>query len=76
MADLAGLDQQSALVQIADDLILRVSGGLAMEPAEVAIEAPGLVDRGEYRQVVNLRELEVLRAAPGRNVNDPAPLVE
>ena len=63
-------------MQIADDLILRIAGGLAMQPAEVAIEAPGLVDRHEYRKVVNLRKLEVLGATPGRNVNDPAPLLE
>ena len=48
----------------------------AVQPAVVVVEAAGLVDRHQHRQAVLLRELEVLAAAAGRDVDDARALVE
>ena len=45
-----------------------------MQPAEAVISAR-LVDRHDDRKIVYARELEILRAAPGRDVDDPGSLL-
>ena len=70
------LDEQPALGQVADDLVGGLGRRDAVQPAVVVVEAPGLVDRRQHRQVVHARELEVLGAAPGRDVDDAGALVE
>ena len=47
-----------------------------MQPAVVVVEAAGLVDRHQHGQAVHARELEVLRAGAGRDVDDAVPSVE
>ena len=46
------------------------------EEAVAGVDAAALVDRHEHRQVVDLRELEVLGAGARGDVDDPAALVE
>ena len=46
-----------------------------MQPAVVVVEAARLVDGRQHRQVVHLRQLKVLAAAPRRDVHDPRSLV-
>ena len=46
-----------------------------MQPAEAIVEAPPFVNRGDHRKVVYARELEVLRAASGRDVYEAGSLL-
>ena len=70
-----GLDEEPGFAEPADDLVGRVGGREAVQPAVVVVEAPRLVDRRQHRQVVHLRELEVLAAAAGRDVDEAGALV-
>ena len=72
----ARLDEPPALLEPADDLLRGLDGREAVQPAVVVVEAPGLVHRRQDRQVVHARELEVLGAAAGRDVDDPRALLE
>src|SRR5829696_3207438 len=46
-----------------------------MQPAEAIVEAARLVDRHNDGEVVYPRELEILRAASGSDVDDPGSLL-
>ena len=72
----AGLDEAALLLERADDLLRRFDGREPVQPAVVVVEAAGLVDRHQHRQVVHAPELEVLGAAARRDVHDPGALVE
>ena len=72
----ARLDQQAALAEIADQLVRRLDRGEPVQPAVVVVEAAGLVHGRQHVEVVHLRELEVLAAAAGRDVDDARALVE
>ena len=72
----AGLDEDALLLEVADDLLGGLDRRQAVQPAEVVVEAAGLVDGHEHRQVVHARELEVLGAAARRDVDDAGALVE
>ena len=63
-------------MQVTDQLILRVAGRQTVQPPVVVVEASCLVDRREDRELMDPRELEVLRAAARRNVHDAASLLE
>ena len=52
------------------------AGAEPVQPAEVRVEAAGLVDGHHDREVVHARELEVLGAAARRDVDDPGALLE
>src|SRR5207247_11266327 len=69
--DRARLDQEAALAQGRDDRLCRLVRALAFERAVPGQEAARLVDRREHRQVVEARELEVLRARTGRALAVP-----
>ena len=73
---LRGLDEQPALAQVADDLIGGLDGRACRAASRTREEAPALVDRREHRQVVHLRQLEVLGAAPGAMWTMPGALLE
>ena len=49
----AGMHEQPALGQVADDLVGRVAGGHAVQPAVVVVEPPRLVDGREDGKVVD-----------------------
>ena len=68
--DLAGRDELPALAQVDDDLLGGLAGAEPVQPAEVRVEAAGLVHGHHDRQVVDARELEVLGAAARRDVDD------
>ena len=68
--------EEPALAQVADDLIRGVTGRGPVQPAVLGEEAPALVDGNEDRQVVDLRQVEVLRARAGRDVDDARAFVE
>ena len=70
----AGVHEQPALGQVADDLVGRVTGGHAVQPAVVVVEAPRLVDGREDRQVVDARRARSpRRRSPGRCGRSPCP---
>ena len=71
-----GLDEEAALAEVADDLVGRLDRREAVQPAVVVVEAAGLVDGHQHRQVLALAELEVLGAAARRDVDDAGALVE
>ena len=75
MCDLARVDEQTALPQRLDhrrgNLVRRQAGKVA-EPRQ---HPTGFVDRHHDRQVVNARQLEVLRAAARGDVHDAGPFV-
>ena len=62
--------------EVADDVVGGLVGGAPGQPAVVGVEAAGLVDGGEHGEVVHLAQLEVLGAAPGRDVHDAGALLE
>ena len=70
------LDEEAALGEVADDLVGRLDGREAVQPAVVVVEAAGLVDRRQHRQAERAAELEVLGAGAGRDVDDPGALLE
>ena len=70
------LDEEAALGEVADDLVGRLDGREAVQPAVVVVEVAGLVDRRQHRQPERAAELEVLDAAAGRDVDDPGALLE
>ena len=72
----ARLDEHALLLEVADDLLRGLDGRQAVQPAVVVVEAARLVDRHQHGQVVHARELEVLGAAAGRDVDDAGALVE
>ena len=73
---LAGVDEEAVLGEPADDLVGRLRRREPVQPAVVVVEAAGLVDRHQDREVVDLPELEVLLARPGRDVDDPGAVLE
>ncbi len=76
VGDRGRLDEQMALAQRLDHRIDHFLRRLALQLAVAGQHPPGLVDRRKYRQVVDSRELEVLRPGPGRDVDDARALVE
>ena len=70
------MHEQPALGQVADDLVGRVAGRHAVQPAVVVVEPARLVDGREDGQVVDARQLEVLAAAARGDVDDPRALVD
>ena len=68
--------QQAALAEIADQLVCRLDRGKPVQPAVVVVEASGLIHGRQHVEAVHLRELEVLAAAAGRDVDDARALVE
>ncbi len=72
----ARLDEETALGQVADDLVGRLDGREPVQPAVVVVEAAGLVDRGQHRQAERAAELEVLAAAARGDVDDARALLE
>ena len=72
----ARLDEPSPLLEVADDLLRCLDGGEAVEPAVVVVEPARLVDRGQHREVVHAREVEVLGAAARGDVDDPGAVLE
>src|SRR3954447_13216845 len=72
----ARLEHASALLEPADDLLVGVRGREAVQPAEVVVVVPRLVDGHDHRQVVLTPELEVLVATAGGDVDDAGALVE
>ena len=73
---LTGLDQEPGLAEPADDLVGGLGRRQAVQPPVIVVEAPGLVDRREHRQVVHARQLEVLGAAARCDVDDAGALVD
>ena len=71
-----GVLEQPALAQVADDLVGRLDGRRAVQPAVLGQEAAALVDRRQDGQVVHLRQLEVLGAGARRDVDDAGPFLE
>ncbi len=71
----AGLDEEAGLTEPADDLIGRLGRREAVQPAVVVVEPTRLVDRREHREILRLRELEVLAAAARSDVDDAGALV-
>ena len=70
-----GLDEEAGLAEPADDLVRGLGGRQPVQPAVRVVEAARLVDRRQHRQVVDLRQLEVLAAAARRDVDDARALV-
>ena len=68
--------EQPTVAQVADDLLCRLQRRHAVQPAVLGVEAPALVDRREHVETELLRELEVLAAAAGRDVDDAGARVE
>ena len=65
-----GTEEAAAFLKIVGDLLSDVARLFAFKPA-VALHEPGvLVDRDEHRELLGLREGEVLRAAPRRDVHE------
>ena len=70
----AGVDEQPALGQVADDLVGRVARRRAVQPAVVVVEAARLVDRRQHRQVVDAgRARSPRRRSPARCGRSPCP---
>ena len=76
MDDRAGLDEDLALAQRLDDQLRGLARAQPLVGAVAGDEAAGLVDRREHGKVVHARELEVLGAGAGRDVDDAGALVE
>ena len=70
------MDEQPALAEVADDLVGGVARREAVQPAVLVVEPARLVDGREHGQVVDARELEVLRAAARGDVDDAGALVD
>ena len=49
---------------------------MPVEPAVLVVEAAGLVDRRQDREVVHAGQLEVLAAAARRDVDDPRAFID
>ena len=65
------------LVEPADDLVGRLRRREPVQPAVVVVEAARLVDRHQHRQIVHPRQARSPPgAAPGRDVDDPGPVLE
>ncbi len=68
--------EQATVAEVADDLLRRLDGREAVQPAVLGIEPARLVDGRQHGELVHLRELEVLAAAAGRDVDDAGARVE
>ena len=75
VGDLPRLDQPPALPEVLDDLLRRVAGVAAVQPAVAVVEGARLVHRHERGQALAHAQLEVLGAAAGRDVDDAGALV-
>ena len=73
MDDPACVDQEPALAQRRDHRLLDLVGAERGERPVPLVEPTALVDRNEHRQLVDARELEVLRPGPGAMWTMPVP---
>ena len=75
VGDLAIGDQPRALTEVIDDRLRELGGEVAVQPAVLARERAGLVDRDQGREVLAAAELEVLLAAARGDVDDARALL-
>ena len=76
MRQLARAQQAAALAEVLDDRRRDVARVAAVQPAVRLVEGAGLVDRHQHGQALALAQLEVLRAAARRDVDDARALVD
>ena len=74
--DRAGVHEQAARAEVADDVVGGVVRRAPGEPAVGRIEVAGLVDGGQDGEVLDLAQLEVVGAGTGGDVHDAGALLE